>query len=76
MKPWKPEYVELLIQNMEELRHVKFIDNRGRKEDVKTTSTRGSDEKIYDADEKIRSGSDPGVENSTKFIFFLLCILP
>ena len=31
MKPWKPEYVELLRQNIEELRHVKFIDNRGRK---------------------------------------------
>ena len=35
MKPWKPEYVELLRQNIEELRHVKFIDNRGRKTDEK-----------------------------------------
>ena len=31
MKPWKPAYVELLRQNIEEYRHVKFIDNRRRK---------------------------------------------
>ena len=30
MKPWKLEYVELLRQNIEELRHVDFIDNKGR----------------------------------------------
>ena len=32
MKPWKPEYVDLLRQSIEEYRNVDFIDNRGRNE--------------------------------------------
>ena len=33
MKPWKPEYVELLRHKIEELRHVSLIDDRGSNED-------------------------------------------
>ena len=40
MKPWKPEYVELLRRNMEELRHVKFIDNRGGNEVSESLSSK------------------------------------
>ena len=33
MKPWKPEFVELLRKNIEECRNVDFINNSSRKED-------------------------------------------
>ena len=53
MKPWKAEHVELLRQKIEELRHVSLIDDTGSNENMDTTSTKGSEEKIDDGGEKL-----------------------
>ena len=66
MKPWKPEYVELLRKNIEEYRHVNFIDNSSRNEQLNTTSTEGTDEKIDDAGEKLSKSVVPKKKKGTK----------
>ena len=64
MKPWKPEYVELLRQNIEELKHVKFIDNRGRDEDPvsKSPSSKesGFNTKVKDVNKKNKNSVKSG----------------